>query len=52
MDLQVWQSLDYPELLSLPARTHSGQRESSAAKFLLLTYQEGRPRTGKMALLI
>ena len=41
-----------PELLSLPARTHSGQPESSAAKLLLLTYQEGRPRTGKMVLLI
>jgi hypothetical protein len=41
-----------PELLSLPARTHSGQPESSAAKLLLLTYQEGRRRTGKMALLI
>jgi len=33
----------YPELLSPPARTHSGQLESSAAKLLLLTYQEGRP---------
>jgi hypothetical protein len=43
---------DYPELLSPQARTHSGQPESSAAKLLLLTYQEGRPRTGKMALLI
>ena len=32
-----------PELLSPPARTHSGQPESSAAKLLLLTYQEGRP---------
>jgi hypothetical protein len=42
----------YPELLSPPARTHSGQPESSVAKLLLLTYQEGRPRTGKMALLI
>lgn len=42
----------YPELLSLPARTRSGQPESSAAKLLLLTYQEGRPRTGKMVLLI
>jgi hypothetical protein len=30
----------YPELLSLPARTHSGQPESSAAKALLLTSQE------------
>jgi hypothetical protein len=43
----------YPKLLSPPARTHSGQPESSATKLLLLTYQEGRPpRTGKMALLI
>jgi hypothetical protein len=42
----------YPELLSPQARTHSGQPESSAAKLLFLTYQEGRPRTGKMALLI
>jgi hypothetical protein len=42
----------YPELLSPLARTHSGQMESSAAKLLLLTYQEGRPRTRKMALLI
>jgi hypothetical protein len=42
----------YTELLSPPARTHSGQPESSAAKPLLLTYQEGRPRTGKMVLLI
>jgi hypothetical protein len=42
----------YSELLFPPARTHSGQPESSAAKLLLLTYQEGRPRTGKMALLI
>jgi hypothetical protein len=42
----------YPELLSPPARTHSGQPESSAAKLLLLTYQEGRTGTGKMALLI
>jgi hypothetical protein len=33
----------YPELLSPPARTHSGQLESSAAKLLLFTYQEGRP---------
>jgi hypothetical protein len=33
----------YPGLLSPPARTHSGQAESSAAKLLLLTYQEGRP---------
>jgi hypothetical protein len=33
----------YPELLSLPARTCSGQPESSAEKLLLLTYQEGRP---------
>jgi hypothetical protein len=32
-----------PELLSPLARTHSGQLESSAAKLLLLTYQEGRP---------
>jgi hypothetical protein len=38
---------NYPELLSLPARTHSGQPESSAAKLLLLTYQEGRPQPGK-----
>ena len=42
----------YPKLLSPPARTHSGQPESSAAKLLLLTYQEGRPLTEKMALLI
>jgi Na+(H+)/acetate symporter ActP len=34
----------YPKLLSPPARTHSGQPESSAAKLLLLTYQEGRLR--------
>jgi hypothetical protein len=33
----------YPELLSPLARTCSGQPESSAAKLLLLTYQEGRP---------
>jgi hypothetical protein len=32
-----------PELLSLLSRTHSGQPESSVAKLLLLTYQEGRP---------
>ena len=31
---------NYPELLSLLARTHSGQPESSAAKALLLTSQE------------
>jgi hypothetical protein len=42
----------YPELLSPPARTHSRQPESSAAKLLLLTYQAGRPQTGKTALLI
>jgi hypothetical protein len=42
----------YPELLSPPARTHSGQPESSVAKLLLLTYQEGKPGTGKMVLLI
>jgi hypothetical protein len=42
----------YPELLSSPARTHSGQPESSAATLLLFTFQEGRPGTGKIALLI
>jgi hypothetical protein len=35
---------EYSKLLSPLARTHSGQPESSAAKLLLLTYQEGRPR--------
>jgi hypothetical protein len=30
----------YPELLSPPARTHSGQSESSAAKALLLLHKE------------
>ena len=50
----LWKYLKslYPELLSSPARTHSGQPESSAATLLLFTFQEGRPRTGKMALLI
>jgi hypothetical protein len=37
----------YPKLLSPLARTHSGQPESSAAKLLLLTYQEGRAQTGE-----
>jgi hypothetical protein len=41
--LSTCPELWYPELLSPPARTHSGQPESSAAKLLLLTYQEGRP---------
>jgi hypothetical protein len=41
----------YPELLSPPARTHSGQPESSAAKALLLT-SSGRPRPQKMESLI
>ena len=34
----------HTELFSPPARTHSGQPESSEAKLLLLTYQEGRPQ--------
>jgi hypothetical protein len=37
----------YPELLSPPARTHSGQLESSAAKALLLTSSGGRERMAK-----
>jgi hypothetical protein len=32
-----------PSFCPPPARTHSGQPESSAAKLLLLTYQGGRP---------
>jgi hypothetical protein len=39
--------VQYPKLLSLPARTHSGQRESSVAKLLLLTYQKEDPEPGK-----
>jgi hypothetical protein len=38
---------NYPELLSLPARTHSGQPESSAEKALLLTSQEEDPEPRK-----
>jgi hypothetical protein len=38
---------EYPELLSPPARTHSGQPESSVAKALLLTSQEEDPKPRK-----
>jgi hypothetical protein len=38
----------YPELLSLPARTHSGQPEASAAKLycLLLRRKTPNPENG------
>jgi hypothetical protein len=39
----------YPELLSPPARTRSGQPESSAAKALLLTSSGARGEEGRMA---
>jgi hypothetical protein len=39
----------YPELLSPPARTHSGQPESSAAKALLLTSSGARGEEEQMA---
>ena len=39
----------YPELLSPPARTHSGQPESSAAKALLLTSSGARGEERRMA---
>jgi hypothetical protein len=42
----------YPELLSPPARTHSGQLESSVAKGFIAYFTGERPRTQKMALLI
>jgi hypothetical protein len=41
--------VDYPELLSPPARTRSGQPESSAAKALLLTSPGARGEEGWMA---
>jgi hypothetical protein len=37
----------YPELLSPPARTHSGQPESYVAKALLLTSSRGREQMAK-----
>jgi hypothetical protein len=40
---------NYPEPLSPPARTRSGQPESSAAKALLLTSSEARGEEGRMA---
>jgi hypothetical protein len=39
----------YPELLSPPAKTHSGQPESSAAKALLLTSSGARGEEERMA---
>jgi hypothetical protein len=42
----------YPELLSRPARTHSGKPESSAAKGFIAYFSGGRPRIQKMKLLI
>jgi hypothetical protein len=33
----------FPELLSPPARTHSGQPESSVAKGFIAYFSEGRP---------
>jgi hypothetical protein len=45
--LQNFTVVPYPELLSPPARAHSGQPESSAAKALLLTSQEEDPEPGK-----
>jgi hypothetical protein len=45
--LFVFPCADYPELLFPPARTRSGQPESSEAKALLLTSSGAREKMAK-----